>query len=486
MTRIPDRPHWDRMTRRRNQAAGDIHEEENALGVSEHETELMGMMRMLLEEQRQAEGIKEEARRQEDLRIEEARRQEALRQDQERLEREAEIARKQVELQAELERKRAELQAAAEKRQYEQQVAIVKLQAELGEKASRAHRDMQNSDRKRDRALFSIPVYREGEDIEAFLSTAERRLGAAEIPQGEWIPIMDTKLSGSLSTAWQDITIVVGDYAEARDRLLKVCGYTPRLAADSFYGFRVEQSKGLTADQLYHRGLQLMRRVLAPIRISEAAEYALLKGWIGNVISRKARAALDARVVSNAAELINALQDFLALDGGRNEGQAATFGRGNSEAPRERSVGGITCYKCGRVGHKAADCWGGRREASGPKVGSVAAGSVGTKIICYTCGEEGHKSPQCPKNQRGEKAGNKEAKPKPIKRIWKSQTGCVQLEGIVNGHEAQVLLDSGADISVVPEDMVSKDQLCGENVAVKPFGATTAMLLPLAEIEFGI
>ena len=114
------------------------------------------------------------------------------------------------------------------------------------------------------------------------------------------------------------------------------------------------------------------------------------------------------------------------------------------------------------------------------------AGSVVAKIVCYTCGEEGHKSPQCPKNQRGEKAGSKEAKPKPIKRIWKNQTGCVQLAGVVNGHEAQVLLDSGVDISVVPEDMVACDELSGGNVAVKPFGATTAMLLPLAEIEFGI
>ena len=84
-----------------------------------------------------------------------------MRQEQDRLEREAEAARKQVELQAELERKRAELQAAAEKRQYEQQVAIVKLQAELGEKASRAHRDMQNSDRKRDKALSSQCIRKE-------------------------------------------------------------------------------------------------------------------------------------------------------------------------------------------------------------------------------------------------------------------------------------------------------------------------------------
>ena len=297
---------------------------------------------------------------------------------------------------------------------------------------------------------------------------------------------MDTRLSGAKASAWQDISVSTEDYVEARDKLLKACGYTPLLAADSFFGFRVENSKGLSADQLYQRGQQLLRRMIAPGRVVEEVEFAILRGWIGNVISKKARAAIGAREVKDAAGLVSALQDFLILEGERGEGQAVTFRKGSSEAPRDRSVGGITCYKCGRVGHKAADCWGAKREASGPKVGSGVSGSAVTKIVCYTCGEEGHKSPQCPRNLRGEKAGSKEAKPKPIKRIWRNQTGCTQLKGVVNGHDAQVLLDSGADISVVPEDMVSREQLGKGKVAVKPFGATTAMLLPLAKLDFEI
>ena len=87
---------------------------------------------------------------------------------------------------------------------------------------------------------------------------------------------------------------------------------------------------------------------------------------------------------------------------------------------------------------------------------------------------------------KGEKAGSKGAQPKPVKRVWQNQTGCVQLEGSVNGHQAQVLLDSGADISVVPEDMVEPTLMSGGKVAVKPFGATTSMLLPLAEVAFKI
>ena len=97
----------------------------------------------------------------------------------------------------------------------------MKIQKEMGEAATKAHRDFQTTDRRRDRALYSITVLKEGEDIEEFLSTAERRLGAAEVRKADWISIIDSKLSGKTASAWQDILVSTDDYQEARDRLLK-------------------------------------------------------------------------------------------------------------------------------------------------------------------------------------------------------------------------------------------------------------------------
>ena len=100
------------------------------------ESEVVAMFRVMMEEQR-----KEIERREE-------RREEA------RAQRELELAEKQ-----------AEIQRQSEKRQYEQQVELFKLQEKMGEAATRAHREGQQLDRKRDRALYSIPVLKVGEDI---------------------------------------------------------------------------------------------------------------------------------------------------------------------------------------------------------------------------------------------------------------------------------------------------------------------------------
>ena len=415
------------------------------------EPDMLGIIRALMSEQRKADLDKEERR--EEL----------------RMAREAE-ARRQM----------AELQAAAEARQFEQQVQLIRLQAEMGDKASKVHREATASDRRRDRALFNIASCKEEDDLEEFMMVMERRLEAAGIEKEEWVTMVESKLSGKIAIAWQDVVATTDNYQEARDKLLKSCGYTPRVAADKFFGFKVEQSKGLTADQLYHTGQQLSRRMLAPGRLTEPMEFGLVKGWLGMVIPRKARAAMDARVSENATELVSVLQDFLALEG---EGKTATFkkcgGEYVKEFVRDRPYA-MTCFKCGKTGHKAADCWKG--SSGGPKGGTVPSAGVAPKIVCHTCGVEGHKSPQCPRRGRG----SAEVKPKPVKRICRKQYKGLWLDGIVNGHEAQILLDSGADVSVVPADMVDDSQLCQEQVAVTGFGVSTPTLLPMADIEFSL
>ena len=432
--------------------AAEAHMEEEDKGDPLMDNAMAQMLRCLMEEQRKADLAREEAR---------------------------------AAQQAALEEVRVAQQTAMEVRMLEQQKELLKYQHELGEKVTVAQRESHDRERKRDRALGSIPVYREGEDLEEFLNTAEHRLRVAEIPEGEWSNALDVKFSGKVSVSWRDITVSLPAYRDAKVKLLRSCGYTPKVASDSFFSFRAENCKGLTGDQLYTRGQQLLRRIVAPERLTEKSEFSIVKGWIHSVVPRKARVALDGRAVEDAVELVTALQDFLSLEGEKGEGQVATFRKSLGEM-RERSPQ-VNCFKCGRSGHKAADCWGTKGSSHAgykPPVASTEGNvrnGTSNKIICYTCGVEGHKSPQCPK--KPEVLG-KEIKVKPVKRLSRKRDKCVRMDGIVNGKEVSIVMDSGASMSVVPESFVTSKDLTGERVAVS--GVFKVEEVPVASVSFEI
>ena len=179
---IPENHTREQMSKglRSNTATEEMEGDGRSSNLDEHGSEMMTMLRVLMEEQKRSEIAREEARRREEERKEEVRRREEERREEVRR-REAE-KREELRVEREIEsaKRQLEQQKAFETRQYEQQLALLTVQSELGEKASRAHREGQTADRRRDRALYSISVLKEGEDLEEFILTAERRLRAAE------------------------------------------------------------------------------------------------------------------------------------------------------------------------------------------------------------------------------------------------------------------------------------------------------------------
>ena len=519
---LVSKDHTRRMTDRERKKKTAHHEDVDEQG----ESDLQIMMRYMLEESKRAEARREseakraearliaaeeraEARRREDKIAEEERAEARRLAAEEKAEERAEAKRlRQLEEDRRAEEKEAakeeaarlaservrEQQEVANARAYEQQVALVKLQSEIGDRAAEAHRRDQEVHRKRERAVSGIASYREREDVEDFLSTSERKLKAGGVPEGEWLSIIASKLGGKVGSTWHDLS-EGKEYYDVKAGLLRVCGYTPKLAGEMFYGFKAESLKGVSGDQLYNRGVQLIRRMVAPQKLTPEMEFGLLKPWVWSVVPKKARLGLDSRAVNTAGELIEALQNYLVMEGERTEGQAAVFGRQSfsGEGSRDR-MAPLTCFTCGKQGHKAVDCWSG--SSSSPYQPGSGSGGAAFSITCFTCGEPGHKSTQCPSKEKNGKGGSnllrqvkaepKEVPARQVNRLRGHPSRDTVLDMIVNGQAVPVLLDSGSAITVVPGTMVAQAQQTGETVELRGFAARETPVLPLAEIPFEI
>ena len=73
------------------------------------------------------------------------------------------------------------LQTEQNAKYLEQQIALMRVQAEIGQEAARLHREEMSASKMRDRAVASIPNFKEGEDVQDFMITAERKLTAGGV-----------------------------------------------------------------------------------------------------------------------------------------------------------------------------------------------------------------------------------------------------------------------------------------------------------------
>ena len=162
----------------------------------------------------------------------------------------------------------------------------------------------------------------------------------------------------------------------------------------------------------------------------------------------------------------------------KTETQSNTFARQTNRTIMSRKPG--SCFHCGKQGHYSKECRtklaeerNQQQQTPNPQVPTVKTepsepahtARVKKDITCFNCRQKGHKSPQCPLRVTQVKKINIPAnKVVPLKNN--------EVFGAIGNHRLPHTCDTGADVTVVPEECVSPNQLTGETCELATFNKT--------------
>ncbi len=191
----------------------------------------------------------------------------------------------------------------------------------------------------------------------------------AGLAKCEWMFNLRAKLVGKALEFFSEISGTTNDNDEARSRLLTCMGYTAKRAGIEYYDVC--------------KGKALFKRTCGEHIPDSVTICHHVKAWVYNVLTHKARSYVDARSINNLEELDSTLRDYVTIEGSLKGGEKASF------QPKLDKKEIISCFKCGKVGHKAVDCYS--RTYSKPLSGSQSnyhrEYGPRQQIVCYNCGE---------------------------------------------------------------------------------------------------
>ncbi len=131
-----------------------------------------------------------------------------------------------------------------------------------------------------------------------------------------------------------------------------------------------------------------------------------------------------------------------------------------SEKPYIRKHYVVRCYKCGMSGHRSFECE------------SKVESQPNKKVTCFNCNKQGHFLNECPEKLSKDKQKGGKGKGKKEGVVLKTNVVSVMgkvrtISGKVNGVETQFLPDTGAEITVVPQELVCSAQVREKNVVIE-------------------
>ena len=310
-------------------------------------------------------------------------------------------------------------------------------------------------------AVARFPVITDKHDPEEYFSSLENCLRMAGMDEDDCKLSLYTHLNDTYICMLMDMeTNPNYTFEDVRDRILDSSGLTPVMAGQQFFAMNGREFRGMHTAGVWGKLTRLVRQ--ATKRANKVVDAVALLSFakIRSVQSTAGMRFLDNRMIETEEDAKTALQAWEASGG------LLYYEEYYHEKQKWRELHrntAFSCPRCGEEGQKAAVCpnscsKGPQKEQQQTKRDSKK--DVTQSIICYGCGQQGHKANNCPNKQQ-----TKLEKANKVMKIFftlstpeELQNSAFVVAATVDGAVTTLVLDSGAAISVIREELVADDK----------------------------
>ncbi len=318
----------------------------------------------------------------------------------------------------------------------------------------------------RQEKLKMLGNYKENSEMLGYLQKFERIMKECRIDVGEWEERLFPRLPERLCARISGVRDEGGSYDDVKLLLLKAVGETSLTYGHQLFELTGESLKAKCASEIVESIERVCRGVLQGCLALEECVVALAAALTRRVIPPAGKTYLETRKLKTMEDVRDSWEVWLSgrmkgnffrplVSAGVGGPSRGFVGGASGSVNSERDYqGGVTCFACGERGHRAVDC---RR-----KEGRTAGGGAGSRpITCFACGKQGHRSTECDSRKVGASV-KKETVGKVAKIVVGGKRENV-VWGTVNDVGCKILIDSGAEVGVVPRALVKSDSnQCGK------------------------